>query len=334
MDEACYRARRGRIGRMLLRWQMYAGFAAQCWRTARRHPDAIHIVTTNPFFAPTLVERATRGRGPTVNLLYDLFPDALVEAGVLRSGGWLANRFAAITRAAIGRSAATVFLGDRLREHAEARYGRARMSAVIPIGADGALFHDSRISQLSPDAPVEILYAGQMGRMHDTATLVAALTSGAIPEGLRFNFHASGGSYSSLRAALAEHAACEFGLPLTTSQWIAKMRQAQVALVTMTQGGQNVVMPSKTYSALVAGQAVLAICPRDSDLADLVRQHECGWIVEPGDVEALRRTLFQMTQQPEELFRRRENAFRAGHDHYDSSLVASRWLELFQQLRS
>jgi len=35
-------------------------------------------------------------------------------------------------------------------------------------------------------------------------------------------------------------------------------------------------MPSKTYSAMMAGQAVLAIAPEDSDLVDLVKVADCG----------------------------------------------------------
>lgn len=333
MDEANYRARRGHIGRMLLRLQMYVGFAAQCWRTARGHPDSIHVVTTNPFFAPVLVERAIRGRGLTVNLLYDLFPDALVEAGVLRPGSWLANRLTEVTKTAFRQCAVTVFLGDRLRQHAEARYGRARMSVVIPVGADGTPFRDQRLATLAPEETLVILYAGQMGRMHDTATLVAALASGGVPQGIRLSFHANGSGYPGLRAALHKHAACEFGRPLAAAEWTAKMRLAQVALVTMTKGGQNVVMPSKTYSALMAGQAILAVCPRDSDLAALVRQHDCGWIVEPGDAESLRRTLVSLVRDPAQLLRLRENAFRAGHDYYDTKLIADRWLDLFRQLQ-
>ena len=69
------------------------------------------------------------------------------------------------------------------------------------------------------------------------------------------------------------------------------MLRAQVALVTIAPGAERVVMPSKTYSALVAGQAILAICRRESDLADLVRQHDCGWVVEPGNPEQLAQTI-------------------------------------------
>jgi len=39
----------------------------------------------------------------------------------------------------------------------------------------------------------------------------------------------------------------------------------------MAPGAEQVVMPSKTYSAMMAGQAVLAIAPEESDLVDLIK---------------------------------------------------------------
>ena len=45
------------------------------------------------------------------------------------------------------------------------------------------------------------------------------------------------------------------------------MQSSQIALVTMSEGSQEVA-PSKTYSAMMAGQAILAVAPEDSDLVD------------------------------------------------------------------
>jgi hypothetical protein len=69
------------------------------------------------------------------------------------------------------------------------------------------------------------------------------------------------------------------------------MRTADVALVAIARGAEDVMMPSKTYSAMVTGQAILAVCPLASDLAETALGNDCGWVVEPGDVEGLRHPL-------------------------------------------
>lgn len=334
LGEEAYRAKRGAMGRWWLRWKMYGAYAGRCWRTARRHADAapVRVVATNPFFAPALVQRAAAGRGATINLLYDLYPEALIHAGVLQENSWLARRCAAVTRAALRDCDATVFLGERLQRHAEARYGRARRAVVIPVGADGAPFRSFPPQPLPRSQPVRVLYAGQMGRMHDIGALLGLLESG-IPNGVEFAFHATGAGYGNLKRRLSKAPArCRWGDALDDAAWRQALLESPVALVTMSAGAEDVVMPSKTYAALVAGQAVMAVCPRDSDLAALVRDNACGWVVDPGDVAGLRRALEEVGSDRNGLLRKRQAAFEAGHRRFDTAVVAREWLRLFEEL--
>lgn len=315
------------------RWRMYVGYAATCWaRSGQGAPAArTRIVTTNPFFAPWLVSFAAGGRGITVNLVYDLFPDALIQAGMIDGNSHLCELLAEPTRRALRECTATVFLGERLQQYAESKYGRARRSFVMPVGADGAPFCDSPPAMLSDGETIRILYAGNLGRMHDSRTVIDALRQG-LPDGVEMAFHVSGSGVAELRVISSLTARCRMGAPLHDLAWVETMKRSQVALVTIAAGAEKVVMPSKTYSALVAGQAILAVCRGDSDLAELVRTHDCGWICEPGDTAGLRRILQEMAFDPHGLHRLRCNAFKAGHGKYDTGLLAAEWDSLLRDL--
>ncbi|HZP60484.1 MAG TPA: glycosyltransferase [Opitutaceae bacterium] len=333
MSESAYRAPRRMLGRLTRRWRMYAGYAWICWQSARRSPSpsAVRVVTTNPFFAPSLVAHAARGQGRTINLVYDLYPEALIQAKKIGPNSWAARRCAAVTRFGLRHCAAAVFLGDRLRAYAEATHGPARQATVIPVGADGLPFRDSPPQLPAAAQRPQILYSGQMGHMHDTDTLVSTWQNWK-PDGLAWTFHASGAGYARLRKTVGERADVTWGTALPTAPWQRAMKQAQVALVTIAPGAERVVMPSKTYSALAAGQAILAICRRASDLADLVHRHDCGWVVEPGDVAGLKAVLQRIAQDPVELWDKRRKAFAAGQQDYEMGTVAKMWLKLFAQL--
>jgi glycosyltransferase involved in cell wall biosynthesis len=321
-------------GRIALRWRMYPGYAWVCWQSARRGraQSPVRVVATNPFFAPALVARAAREQGATINLLYDLYPEALIQTGKIAPDSWLARRCAAVTRFALRECAATVFLGERLRAFAEATHGPARRAVVIPVGADGLPFKDTPPELLPAGARPQILYSGLMGRMHDTDTLAAGWAE-AETNGVTWVFHASGAGYARLRKTAGIRAEVTWGAALPDAAWQQAMKQAPVALVTIAPGAERVVMPSKTYSALVAGQAILAICRRASDLADLVMRHDCGWVVEPGDLAGLRHALSCMAKNPDELWAKRRNAFAAGHRCYDMGSVAVIWTKLFEELK-
>jgi len=334
-SEEEYRKPKGVWGRTMMRLCMYPGYAVGCWMAVRksrfRRHLPVRVVTTNPFFGPVLVESAANGQGDTVNLVYDLFPEALIQSGKLRNGSFLARKCAAITANAFSRCTVSVFLGERLRAYAEEVHGPARRAVVIPVGADGSPFSESEPRIRAKDSTTCILYCGLMGRMHETDTLLG-LWKRAETSGVKWCFQASGAGYKRLRDGAPGRGSISWGGPLPSDEWRVAMQNADVALVTVAPGAERVVMPSKTYSAMVAGQAILAICPRGSDLADLVLRHGCGWIVEPGDVEGLERTVRSISEDAEEVYLRRRRAYEAGHKFYDMAPISKCWMSLFEEI--
>jgi len=331
-----YRGSRGWRGRLNLRWQMYFKFSLNSWREARRRPARVpvRVVTTNPFYNPAIVRLGAGGRAVTINWVFDIFPEAFIQAGYLSRNSYFTRIAASPTRYAFRNCDATVFVGEHLRTFAEAEYGAARRSAVIPIGADGQPFRDHPPRPVAVGQKTTLLYAGAMGRMHDTGTLAEALRA-KVPESLCFVFHASGKRYGGLRAMLEASMTGDrlfAGAPLSRTAWVEVMSGAHVALVTEARGAERVVMPSKTYSALVAGQAILGICSARSDLADLINRHECGWVVEPGDIAHLARVFAEIANDPQALHAKRCRAFSAGHNEYDIGVIAQRWSILIQDL--
>jgi glycosyltransferase involved in cell wall biosynthesis len=325
-----YRSGCGFLKKHIVRFKMYAGFAFQCIFSALEVSKAVRIVTTNPFYAPWLVKMLATGSGPTINLVYDLYPDALWVSGVLTQSSVFVRPIEWITRQAIRSCDISVFLGQRLREHAEIKYGKAKRSVVIPVGADGESFRGSPPELTNNLQKIMVLYSGNMGRLHDYETVRAVLKSG-INSQVQLRFHASGRNFDLLKRDCKDSSNCYFDGHLLDKDWVETMLDAQVALITMIMGAENVLFPSKTYSALVAGQAILAVCPLNSDLADLVRAHDCGWVVEPGDFVALSAVVQNLVDDPVGLHNKRLNSFRAGHNIYDSSVVALHWIKLFDQ---
>jgi glycosyltransferase involved in cell wall biosynthesis len=332
-----WKAKSGFFSRLRLRWKMYASYPLSLWRTLRAaRPRATFVAVTNPFFLPALAASTGRKRGlRVVQLVYDLYPDALIFGG-----GWSprhpAARLAAwTTRIAIARCAATVYLGARLRRHAERHYGVAPQTAVIPVGTDTSVFRGCA-PQPREKSPVRLLYSGHLGQLHDWETVSGAVREG-LPSGVEMEIAADGPGAGALKRALASSKVIAtrqlvFAGTRNAPDWKKAMLGADVALVTMRPGAEKVVMPSKTYSAMAAGQAVLAVCPRESDLADLILDHDCGWVIEPGDAAGLQGLLAHLSQAGDEILCKRRRAWEAAHAHYSMEAVGRQWLALFKSL--
>jgi len=49
----------------------------------------------------------------------------------------------------------------------------------------------------------------------------------------------------------------------------------------MKPGTEGLCVPCKMYGALACGSAILGIVPKDTEIADLIEEYECGIRVEP-----------------------------------------------------
>jgi hypothetical protein len=362
ISEDQYRAlsRGGRWRRLYLRCLMYLAYPARLKAAALLAPrTCVFVVTSNNFFAPPLVALLRRARGgATVHLLYDLFPDALSVAGKLRENTLLFRALGRVSSCAQRWCAATVYLGAFLRHHAETRWGAPKRSAVIAYSA--AVPTPAAAEPAPWRGPPTFHYGGQLGHMHAADELAAALRltcaarSGAPPP---FQFYLSGAKAAAFQREVAD-LPVEVNPAVPPGQWRAIARASQVGLVSLLPGGATVCMPSKTYGMMAQGLAILAICPRWSDLGQLVLEHECGWLVEnsphaeapAGDapdylertrarrpVEAVaedfRAVVEAIVADPAELLRRRANAVRAMRSAYSVEALALSWRRILDQAR-
>ena len=290
------------------------------------------VVSTNTFFAPLL---ATLFNKNVIHLVYDLFPEAMIHSGKWKEGQFKVQFFRWLVGLTLKRSKVNVFLGKRLQLYVESVHGQLPNCIVIPVGADERPFQGALPKSKEP---VQILYCGNFGNMHDSNTLCEALKMG-IESDLQLRFHCTGPKRNELAAFLKEQKSelkgqVVIGEGLSSEDWVKTMKEAQVALVTMSEGSEEVVMPSKTYSAMMAGQAILAIAPEQSDLVDLIKGRDCGWWVKPNDVDTLRRVFSIIVSDSQILNTKRENAYKAAHEQFGQESLAKEWQKLFISLES
>ena len=65
------------------------------------------------------------------------------------------------------------------------------------------------------------------------------------------------------------------------------MAASHVHLVTLKQGLEGMAVPCKIYGILAAGRPVIALVPEHSEIANIVREENCGLVVDPDDLDGL-----------------------------------------------
>lgn len=335
------RNRKSTLGRAILRIRMYIEYPIRLILECIFHRrPRIYVVTTNTFFAPLIAIAFSKSNQKVIHLVWDLYPDLLVDGDMDRLNNPVISVLSKLVRLIFSRAAANVFLGERLLCYAQSRFPVISNAHVIPVGGDDGLFMESQFSTIAANKPVDILYCGNLGAMHDIDTLLGALDSEIMLQAkFKLSFNASGLNYAALRGELKKKKNYPFvnislEAPLANAAWRDRMLEAQVALITLKPNAEKFVMPSKLYSALVSGQAILAVCTYDSDLAILIDENDCGWIVEPGEPDQLRDAILEITKNPGLLSIKRQNALKAGREKYSAQVIAGEWVRLFKLIEN
>ena len=311
------------------------------WKILRKKRGTLWVVTTNPFFAPRLAAWVAKFRGQrVVHHVFDLYPDALEAAGVVKQEGFVSQRIAAWTRFTQRNCAAAVYLGEELRRHTEDRYGAAPCSVVIAVSADEREFATPEINGSFSTGPLSIHYGGQLGAMHDAPGLAAGVAALAVDRAagrVSFDFMAGGSGARQLTRFAGEPGITLQGTA-SSAEWRQVAVRHQIGLVALTPAGMHVCLPSKTHAMMAAGLAIIAICPARSDLAALVRDTGAGWVVDNTERNAAEtgrafaELARELAAQPELVREARRRARHAAETTYGHIEIGRRWSEFVGKL--
>lgn len=324
----------GSLGRLRARAGAMLFFPVAAGVDALRGEDKVVVSTTNPFFLPFALTlgKALHGR-TVVALLYDLYPEALEATGnrrpnkiAARIGSWM-NRFV------MGKADGVVFIGKKMADHVRSRYGDPRRELIAETGAMSSEYEGTWTEDSSEDRQI-LSYVGNLGLVHDWETVAQALPE-VLSEGVRLVCAASGPGVDRWEQALGHlHTGLtEFVGPLDDQPWRELLVATDISLVTLRSEAAHTSIPSKLFSAMAAGCAVVAIAPEESDLADVVTDHQCGRVVSPGDTTGMIAALNELLNDREELDRCKAAAKRAVEDHYDISVLAEKWQSFLLEAR-
>ncbi len=315
----------GKGGRLVLLWYRFRTYVLYplklLLRVRRAKAGDVFVVNSNTFYAPWFAIIGRKSGVRVIHLLYDLFPDTLgnrVPAAISSMIRW-------IMRSTFSKADGTVFISQQILDHVEREYPAVRNARVIPVGTDASwVTGDCELPQVE-GCPV-VLYSGNAGRLHDMDTLVNALRflkQGGV-QSIKFIFIGHGAAFSAM-AGLSDENFSTVNGRLSETEWRKTMLEAQVGLVSLAEGAETIAFPSKVYSSLLAGHAIIAICAPDSDLGRLVSDNNCGWVIRPGDSGRLFDLLATIALDPSIVRPFQQAARRLAKEKFTLQKLADEW---------
>jgi colanic acid biosynthesis glycosyl transferase WcaI len=273
----------------------YLSFALTCLpgSLAIGHPDVVLGLTPPLPMALSAWLIARSRRVPFLLNVQDVFPEAAVAAGLLRTGPTV-HFLEAVERFLYRHADHITVISEVFRRNLLAKEVSPAKLTVIPNWADAGFItpqpkQNEFRQRLGLRDEFVILYSGNMGYVCDLDTILDAAALLRDDPAIQFVLVGDGA-----RKGPAQERARELGLtnvrflPLQPREEFPQvLAAADACLVTLAKDNAQASVPGKTYSIMAAGRPVLAVVEPVNDVHQLVVQESLGASVRPGDAHGL-----------------------------------------------
>jgi glycosyltransferase involved in cell wall biosynthesis len=308
-------------------------FALGATVAALRSPRPDVVLATSPPLTMALpgIAASRRWRAPLVFEVRDLWPEAPIQMGALRSPP--AQRMARWFEQAIYRAATEIVaLSPGMRAGIVAAGASEDRVTVIPNASDLDLFSpdldpgDLR-ERLGLGEAFVCSYFGTMGEANDLTQVIeaAALLHARGENDVKFVLQGDGKRRAALEREIASRQ-LDNVLMAPAGDKLAAARLAAASDACMTIFKDVPILatnsPNKLFDTFAAGRP--AIVNTDGWQRALVEEHEAGVFARPGDPADLAARVLLLRDNPELARRYGENARRLAERDFDRRLLADR----------
>ena len=245
---------------------------------------------------------------PFIYNVQDIFPDSLVMTGLASENSLVYKIGSMISNFAYKSADHIVVISESFRQNLIQKGVPAEKISIVPnwIDENGIRFTPKDQNPLFEQFGVRrdqfnIVYAGNLGAAQDVEILLKAAQQTCSRDDIDYYIFGSGTQEEELKKYKEEHRLNNVHfLPLQKPELAGFVYGlGDVSVVSCKKGASGCAMPSKTWSIMGAGTAVLAIFDEGSELEQLIHEKNAGVFVPAGDAERLATAILYLSQEKE-----------------------------------
>jgi len=290
----------------LLAWNIYTVGALVNLLAARR-ADVLFLRTPPlQLGVPALFAKVLRGSKVLVNV-QDIHPDLAIESGILTNPAGI--RLArALERWVYGLADGIAVISDGFARNLRRKGVPAGKLAVLPNWVDTSFLvpgpKDNPVARrIGLDGRFVVMYSGTISISSNRA-LERALDAAALLRGDReilFVIVGEGLKKGSLQAlAAARGLTNTVFLPFVPYPELPSLlASSDILLVPLDRDKSELSVPSKLYTFMAAGRPILGLAGPDSEVAVMLRDHDCGLAASPDDPAEIAAAVRTLKSAPE-----------------------------------
>lgn len=305
-------------------------------------PDVV-VVEAWPVLASLMVLTVCAMRSvPSIYYIQDLYPEAMVSAGLIRADGLAAKALLLLDRLACRTASTNVVISPSMAAYVGVtRRVSADRVDVIPNWLDLSTMHPGndgsqwRRAVGIGDSDFVALFAGTVGHASGAGVLTEVARLLADTPRIRIVCVGEGPLKQEIEAQeRRERLTNLMLLPFQPRDRVAAMHAgADVCLLTTAPGMGVSSVPSKLITYLAMARPVIASVPAESDVARMIEDERLGWLVRPGNAQSLAGAIRRAAALP--VGERRAmgaRARRVAEERHSTQSAVERFSALFDAL--
>ncbi len=298
------------------------------------------LVTTAPPFLPVIGYLLNFFFNVSyITLVYDIHPDISVELGIISREHPIVRIWTWLNKQVWRNSKEIIVLSRNMKERIVAHCPEVEDKiAVIHSWADPQKVYpiekkDNWFAQKHDLVEkFTVLYSGNMGRCHDIDTIFKAALE-LRDEPIQFVCIGKGAKQATLKAKIKKHGLNNFVfLPYQDKKDLTySLTACDLTLVSVSEGMEGLVAPSKVYGYLASGRPIAAVCPESTYLNEMLEEGNCGAGFRNGDAKGLAQYILGLSQDQEKSKALGNSARNYLENNFSPAAIANQYNAVLQK---
>jgi len=285
-------------------WKLYRNFVKLLDRGSYRVD--VSLVYSPPLTLYWTAEKVRQKTGaPYVLNVQDLFPQAAIDLGIMRSP-LIIKFFRGLEKKAYKSADLVMTHSEKNKEYVASVVGNQDKVLFVENWVDAEeILPGHKKNEFSEKHGLidkfVVSFAGTLGFSQDVEVILRAAQLLKQQKDIIFVIVGDGTRLEEAKRMVHEHKLENVLLlpPVTKEKYPLVLQSSDVSLVTLMKDVKTPVVPSKILSIMSAGIPVLGAMNLDGDAPDLVRRAKAGYVVAAGDYESLAQKIIYLYQNQE-----------------------------------
>lgn len=298
------------------------------------------LIVTNPAPIVVLVSFICRIKKlKCFTIVHDVFPENLVVARMMRAGSIGHRLLMYIFNKSYSKMTVLFVLGRDMKavfEKKLKRYKKKPALYVVESWADTEGIYpmikneNSIVQKLGINEKIIFQFAGNHGRVQGLMELCNIIRQIQNPL-VHFMFIGEGAVKKDMKNFVAAHSLTNVSMldSFSRSQQREFLNAGDVGIVSLQEGMAGLGVPSKSYNILAAGKPILFIGDRESEIAQMIDEHDVGWCYDMKETKKL--LTFFNSLSPEDIIALKDKGEKArvlAETKYARQIILDKYLKM------